>query len=471
MGIAVGAHRGTNALLAGTVFLTGLIVFVAALRVGLVAVALPAAALGAVLLLQRPRAALALLIATLVIAERRPDGLFTFMTAAYSDLPGTLFPVDLLLILACAAVALELLREGREPRLPPLLMVPLLLLVLATASGIVVGFSNGAGPKEAVFGARAIPYLVLVPILVASAVRTRAQVRLALAFGLIVAIVKAVLGLAAVSVGAGVDVAGATITWYAPIGNWLTLLGMLGVVAALLLRAKVPWWALLGTPLLTLSLVLSLRRSFWVAGAFALILVIVLGASPSGRRMLLPAGLVVAATLFLLAGQGFTFEGPVAERVQSLQPSKVQQNAEDRYRLDERANVVAEIERHPITGLGLGRPWHATERSLPVEQESGRNYVHMVLLWHWLKLGLLGMLALVALFVGSLLLAWRTFRREDDARMRAFGLAAFTGIAGLIVVESTASFTGVDPRMSGLLGAVLGLLGALSAMRREAHHP
>ena len=41
---------------------------------------------------------------------------------------------------------------------------------------------------------------------------------------------------------------------------------------------------------------------------------------------------------------------PIIQRATSLQPSQLQANAEDRYRLDERANIIAEVKRNPLTG-------------------------------------------------------------------------------------------------------------------------
>jgi len=51
----------------------------------------------------------------------------------------------------------------------------------------------------------------------------------------------------------------------------------------------------------------------------------------------------------------------------SLNPSKLEASAEDRYRLDERANVLAEIRAHPIEGLGVTIPWAATAQTLSLE--------------------------------------------------------------------------------------------------------
>src|SRR6185369_12462464 len=148
-------------------------------------------------------------------------------------------------------------------------------------------------------------------------------------------------------------------------------------------------------------------------------------------------------------------------RVQSLSPSKLETNAEDRYRLDERVNVIAELKRHPVAGIGLQEDWHASARPLPVEHENGRQYVHFALLWWWLKLGFLGAVAFASLILGGIVLSWRAWRTSSEPLPRCFGLASLCGFLGLIAIETTASFTGVDARFTVVLAAQLGLLAAL----------
>ena len=254
------------------------------------------------------------------------------------------------------------------------------------------------------------------------------------------AIVKAVLGLIEVAGSRGQTIDGTTLTYYEPTANWIVMIAMLAIFAAVLARAKPPLWMLLGTPLLCASLLLSYRRSFWIAAALGVLLVLLLGTSPLGRRMLLPVGLLVALAIWLLGSTSFQSQSPIVKRVSSLQSSKVEANVEDRYRIDERANVLSEIERHPVSGLGMTIPWEATARPLPVEHEGGRLYVHFAALWFWLKLGILGLLAYVAIVAASMVLAFRAWRAAYDPISRAFGLASLCGVVVLVVLDTTAGF-------------------------------
>jgi hypothetical protein len=67
----------------------------------------------------------------------------------------------------------------------------------------------------------------------------------------------------------------------------------------------------------------------------------------------------------------------------------------------------------------------------------------------------------------ALWMAFTIWRRHPDGLHRSIGLAVFAGLAGLMVVETTASFTGVDTRFSMVVGAVLGWLAAARATMND----
>jgi O-antigen ligase len=175
-----------------------------------------------------------------------------------------------------------------------------------------------------------------------------------------------------------------------------------------------------------------------------------------------PVSLLLVLSILLLGSVGFQSSGsPIVRRFTSLAPAKLEANAQDRYRLDERANVLGNIGEHPITGLGVTVPWAATFRPLSVEHPEGRQYVHFAALWFWLKLGILGLFAYITILIGALVLAWQAWRRSREPVLRAFGLASLCGITGLAAMDTTASFTGVDPRFTVLFAAQLGLLALI----------
>jgi O-Antigen ligase len=430
----------------------------------LVALAPVALVLAGVLLL-RPLAAVTLVVALAVICEGPSFGLLTFTSHLYTQVYRDISVLDLLVALAIVSVGVDVLRHRRPLRLPRPLVLPLAVLAFAMAAGVVVGHASGASLRFAVASENVLGYLLLLPIAVANLDLDRGQVTRLLRGAIALAIVKAVLGLIEVAGHFGAEIEGtATLTYYEPAANWLIMMALLIVFAAVLARARLPRWMLLGSPLLIACLVLSYRRSFWIGAALGLLLVLLLGSSPTGRRLLVPAVLGVVAAIWLLGSINFQSQLPVVKRVASLAPSRLEANVQDRYRLDERANVVAEIRAHPVTGLGATIPWAASAQPLSAEHEEGREYVHFAALWFWLKLGILGLFAYVGVIVGSMWVAWQAWRRSREPLLRAFGLASVCAIAGLVAIDTTASFTGVEARFTVLFGAQVGLLALIARL-------
>jgi O-antigen ligase len=448
------------ALAAG--FATLAIALFAERRLGGAGLFVPLILVAIVLLIRRPVAAVATAVVLPVLCEGSTFGISP-MTKLYSHLYHELTFLDAFVVFAVVAVAIDLVRRRRQPHLPPALAFPLLLVALAMAAGLVVTRAGGAGVRDTLFSMHVLAYLLLLPAAVVNLDLDREQVALLLKGALGLAVLKAAMGLVVMASGGSVALDSSThITYYEPTANWLILVALLGTLASIAGGYPRERWMALAIPLLLASLVLSYRRSFWIAGVLGLVLLLVLGTNRRGRRVVVLAVGLVAIGIWLLGSISFQAQTPLATRVQSLAPTRIETNAEDRYRLDERVNVIAEIERHPITGIGLQRGWVASARPLPVEHVDGRLYVHFALLWWWMKLGILGAVAFVAVLLCALLLAWRAWRRNQQPLLRCFGLASLCAVVGLVVIETTASFTGVDARFTVLVAAQLGLLATLA---------
>ncbi len=453
------------AVLAAAIVLIGLL---GIQKLGSVGLLVPLALALVAVMLSRPVAAVTLVVALAVICEGPGFGLLTFTQHLYTQVYRDISLLDVLVALAILAVGLDMLRHRRPLRVPRPLALPLALLALAMVAGIVTGRADGATLRFAAASENVLAYLLLLPLAVANLAIDRRQVLQLLTGAMALAIVKAVLGLIEIVGHHGTSIEGTTtLTYYEPTANWLIMIGILAVFAALLARVRLSLWVLLGSPLLVACLLLSYRRSFWIGAVLGLLLVLLLGTSAAGRRLLLPAALGVAAAIWLLGSINFQSQLPVVKRVTSLAPSRLEANVEDRYRLDERANVLAAIRENPITGLGVTIPWPATAQPLSIEHEEGRQYVHFAALWFWLKLGILGLFAYIGVMIGSMTLAWQVWRRSREALLRAFGLASLCGMAGLLAIDTTASFTGVEGRFTLLFGMQVGLLALLA---RSAHY-
>ncbi len=439
--------------------LTALLALAGVHKLGTAGVLLPLGLALTVILISRPVFAVGLVLALTILCEGPTFGFLTFTSNLYDSLYKDFTVLDLFVALAVLAVALDVMRNGRPLWLPRPLLLPLSVLALAMLAGIITGHASGASLRFAVFSEDVLAYLLLLPLTVANLDVDRALLMRVLRWVMALALLKAVLGLVEVFGHYGLPIEGATtLSYYEPASNWLIMIALLTIFAMLLARVRPPLWMLLGSPLLITCLVLSYRRSFWIGTVLALLLVLLLGTSASGRRLLIPASLGVIAAIWLLGSIHFQSQLPVVKRLSSLSPAKLESNVQDRYRLDERANVLGEIEAHPITGLGVTIPWAATVQPLSVEHEGGRQYVHFAALWFWLKLGILGLLAYVGMLVGSMIMAWQAWRLSSEPLLRAFALASLCGMAGLVAMDTTASFTGVDPRFTVLFASQVGLL-------------
>jgi hypothetical protein len=438
----------------------------AAVRYGPAALGLPLAGVAALALLQRARLTVALVVGLMVLVEGSTEDFLGF-TGLYNPVRFGVTPMELLLSLAILAVVIDRMRAERPLRLAGPLTMPLALVVLATVAGAATGAFRGVGLHDMQFAARQLAWLPIVPLLVVNVVETQRQVRGALAFAASLAIVKAAIGVTGVVAGVGIVVEGSTITYYEPTANWLVLLAILGVGAAVLMRARPPAWAVAGAPLLVLSLALSFRRSFWIGAALGILLVFLLASRPLGRRIAVVAVALLGLAAWTVSLQPVQTGTPIVERARSLEPSKVESNAQDRYRLDELRNVTAELRKEPITGLGLGGQWAATH-PLGIEHVNGRGYTHVVAFWWWMKLGILGLIAYLSLMGTMLAMGWQVWRRSSDPLQSAAGLAIFCGLLALAIVETVGSFTGIDPRFTALVGAIGGLV---AVMRRLALRP
>jgi hypothetical protein len=459
---------GRVVLVVAVAVVGGLALVLAVHRLGAPALLLVAGAAVAAVLATRPGLVLTALLVPTVLFEASAGVFPPGGSSLFSPLPLGITPLELLFVLLLFAVVIDVSRR-RELRLPEPFTLPLLLLVFAIVTGIINGVSNGASVADVRDGLRLISYLILMPFVVVNVVRDRRAVLIVAWAAALLAVIKSGFGVASLLVGSGVDIPGGVLTYYEPTANFLAMTFLLGVMVALVARVRLPVWAYGAVPLAILSLVLSYRRSFWIGTLIATVLVILVASGRVGRQYLLAGAAMVAIAVWVSLNVVTERQGPgaagrnssnlVVERLQSLNPASITQNAEDRYRIDERANVLDEIGAHPLFGIGLGVPWEATH---PLSVEHDRKYVHFAALWYWLRLGILGLVAYVWLFATGMVASLRLWRRGDDPRLRVVGLAVFGGLVGLAVAETTGTFTGVDLRMTIVLAAVFGWLSVAS---------
>ena len=413
------------------------------------------------LLVRLPRLALAALLGS-VVAIEAPDLIFPFGEASYDPVFSGLTIPDILLLVLMVGTALELRRAGARPRLPEPFTLPLLLLVAAVAAGAATGYFAGVAPAELVRAATPLAYLILVPLLTVNLLTNDGQLRLFAAAAAALAAYKGLTGAASSLTGAGETIEGGSISFYEPLANLLLLAFVLAGLAALIRKVSLPAWVVVMVPVAAVALLLSYRRSFWIGAVLGILLVALVASRRRGRALAWIAGvgvcLVLAAALTF--GQGGQAYGGVAGRARLLEPGQFGSTSGDRYRLDEQRNVLADLRDSPIIGIGLAEPWRVR---YPLAESHDRRYVHRAVLWYWLRFGLLGVAAYVWLMGTALWAAFGVWRRHDDAVIRVCALALLGAVAALVVVELTATFTGVETRMSIGVGALFGWLAAARA--------
>lgn len=450
MAIAVVAGAGLGFVFAATIQ-----------AAGIVGIAALAAAATGLILVRFPAAALALLLVSTVLVETDDTGLLPPINTFYDVIVASLTLPDLLLVAGLGGVLLRFALESRRPSLPEPLTLPLALLAVAGIGGAVTGYYSEAGSSLGDLFHRLsyIGYIVLVPLLVVNVVRDRQGLRTFIALAAGLACVKALSGAYGALAGAGDAFEQQTVSFLDPLPNLMTLVLLLGATAALIRRVKVPVWVLASLPFAIVALLLSYRRSFWIAALFGLAVVAIVASRRRGRAVL-GFGAVVAALALALSftvGASDSSTRVLAERAQTLTPGGGVSNRGDRYRIDERRNVVETLKDHPLTGVGLGVPWEAHE---PLAEHHDRRYAHLAVLWYWLAFGLAGAIAYLALFAAALWTAVQVWRRHPDNLVKVGAITCFGGILALLVVELTTTFTGVEPRLSIAVGAVLGWLAA-----------
>lgn len=452
---------GLAAVLAGVSYKLGVIPALLALA-GLLAVPL---------LLNNPRAAFITWITVIVIAENTDDWNVSIFTKLYAKTPVVYFSISfLLLLVACGAVLLDAARPQVRGRLPGVFVPALVLLAIAITFGFATGALGPGIPKSAVLTAvEDYGTLLLPPLIVVNAVRTRGELRRLLGYFAALTVVKSLAGIAGVVGGLTADQVGlGRLSYLAPAINWMEMVYLLAVVAAPLSGIRVPRWMLWSAPLVLASFVLGQRRSFWLAAVFVLILVVVIASRRTSRRLLLPAAGLTVVIVYLAAATGLTggVQGTIVTRATSLTPTKVTTNKEDRYRLAELHNVWPAIKRQPLEGLGIGVPW--PERApLPFEYPFNHYFTHFAVLYWWMTCGLIGLAAYVLLMGTTMFVGLRLWWQAREPFERLAALVFGLGAVALAIVELTTTIVPADPRGTAVFATAVGILAVIYQLNRE----
>lgn len=439
----------------------GLVLAVGIAKLGVLVPVAVVALAAAWVLVWRPGATFALLVGSVIVFENTQGALLT-MRGWYQGLPVILLgPTDFLLFVLIGGVVLEISRDHDAKRLAGPFTAPMLLLAVATFGGIVVGKTSGATTIEIFPQVRPLLFFLVLTPLAGYVLAKQERWRTTLQVAAVLIPLKAVVGIATRLYGGELAPGQGAVTFYEPTMNLLMVVFLLTLLGAAIRKVPLPRWVWCSGPVVFVSLLLSFRRSFWVALLLGLVLV---GLAAAGRRSrpFVALGLLAVGLAFwtvVSAGGSTDSTNPIIDRAQSLSPSRLEATSGDRYRFEEQRNVIAEVRAHPITGLGLGIPW--TQR-YPISEShpGGRYYTHVTPLWYWLKLGIFGTVAYVWIAAAAIRVSYRRFRTSRDRLVQVVGLALAAGWVGLVVAELTGPFTGIDFRLTVVASLALGWLSA-----------
>lgn len=206
-------------------------------------------------------------------------------------------------------------------------------------------------------------------------------------------------------------------------------------------------WFVLALPV-TFSFLMSYKRAYYVALAAGVAVLFVLFDAPARKRLIAYGAVMGAAGVLLLAVGGKL--DMLMERILSIAQPKKESSAN--YRLIEWQNALIAIRAHPWAGIGLGGVL-AMVVFLPRTNLLG---VHNTFLWSATKMGVLGLLATLWLFVAafSVALRDRRLRRGVDRVTTEAFLAILGGFTAAAVFAPMFHQT----RTSFWFGAFVGVL-------------
>lgn len=180
-----------------------------------------------------------------------------------------------------------------------------------------------------------------------------------------------------------------------------------------------------------ISLLLTFERTFWVATAAAVLLVVLRAAPARRTRALLTIAVSVVIGLSVLAAVSPATLRTAEQRLISI--GQYQTDNSVRYREVESEFVLAKIRAKPLLGWGLGDTiyWGQPWQQVP---PSAAPYSHIGYLWVAWKEGLLGGGVLLVLLLLSAL--WPG-RARDGGLLGAIKIASQASIVALLIVNFT----------------------------------
>jgi len=464
----------------GLAILAAILLGMAVLRIGAVAVVLPVAAVALAAIVWRPQVGLYTLVAfNLIFEMNSPDPLMLPGRYLHFGLQSSLgisgfiaSPLELLLVLMAVVwfikglVSRTLSFRGGD------LGWYTGLFFLALVVGLVRGSAGGGDMYVAFWEVRSLLYLGIAYILATNLIRTRRDVATMVVVFLVANGLYALEGALRYALWIRSDTLGVAseFNYGHEVVIFLSVLVLQGIVQVVV--GGPLWRRIFGIMLLPLgmfTLLATQRRAGYIALAIAFLLMTIpwlVRHRKAVMLILVPA--VVAASIYLpIFWNNTGILGQPARAVRSLTSPDARDASSNVYRDMELVNVRETIRADPLLGVGFGRPFTFY---IPLPDLSWWPFWHFQphhnILWMWLKIGAPGFAVFFLLMMGALSLASSRALTLSDPTLITFAYIA------LVSVVATLVFCYVDlgltnGRVTSFLGVVLGVLSVLRQIDQE----
>jgi hypothetical protein len=266
------------------------------------------------------------------------------------------------------------------------------------------------------------------------------------------------------------------ITRILPPGQSLVLVGFIAASTTLIVDGlgALRGFGLLRWVLLGLALLLTFNRSYWVAGALALVLVALLARGEDRQRLVelsLVAALVLSIVfLSVLAEPESRVAGLLAaslQRLGTLTEAETLQESSLQWRYVENRYAVAHIADHPLIGAGLGAQYRPVDPRVDtlerLQKWDATRYMHNGHLWLMVQSGLLGYFFWLWTSLAFLVRGFKGWRYMSDSLVRGSVLGFTLAFVGVLFVSITSPLP-----MEWFWTPVIGLMmGVSEAALRE----
>lgn len=384
----------------------------------------------------------------------------------------SLTPVELILLVAFAGMCVRLLFDEKQRVAVGPLWLPICVFMVSIFLGIALGMQRGANMDALRSETRGFFYLPALYMLAVTQIRQRSH--LTALFWIFV-------------ISANLMALESTYRYFAHVRSYdLTSAYDLAfghenavfcAAAIMLLVGKMVWsdqgffghWHSVVLIVLPLAALLVMRRRAGIVALDAALLLLCIVLLRENLKMFLivvPLALVGFGGLVALTWNAEGGSGQFARSVRTI--SGTEQSARDQssddYRAAETANVRINIHGQPVTGLGFGRRY---EFYVPVASldfwDLWRYVPHNSVLWVWMKAGIFGFVALLALFAAALTRSTQILRNAAPIAYKPFAFALASFIV-MFVMYSYVDLGLVSARALIFFGFTLGTIEALAAV-------